>query len=157
MSKYLIKIFLVLPLIFLQSCGYQPLLTDKYQNFSVNNFIITGDKKLGQELGNNFTKIEGSKNNLSFNINSTKKRTISNKSSTGSAIEYNIDINIALIVKSEPSGVEIFKNSFSENRTYKASNLHIDSLNREKKIIRDLIKTIAEKIKIQLHLIYRDE
>ena len=65
-------LFLILPLI--SNCGYQPLFTENYQNFSVNNFNIVGDRKLGQSFANKFGKIEAADNNLTFNIDASKRR-----------------------------------------------------------------------------------
>ena len=61
-------LFSLLIFIFIQSCGYQPLLTDKYQKFNVSNVYIFGDKKLARTLGNYFGEIEGVENNLTFEI-----------------------------------------------------------------------------------------
>ena len=59
MLNKFIKILTLLSLFFIfQGCGYQPLLSEKYKKFSVNNFNIEGDRKLGQSLANNFSKIE---------------------------------------------------------------------------------------------------
>ena len=49
--KTLNRIFFnIIILIFLQSCGYQPLLTSQNQKFSVKNINIYGDKKLARTL-----------------------------------------------------------------------------------------------------------
>ena len=40
--------FTIIILSFLQSCGYQPLLTSQNQKFSVKNINIYGDKKLAR-------------------------------------------------------------------------------------------------------------
>ena len=37
------------------------------------------------------------------------------------------------------SGKKVFENSFSESRNYKSSTMYIDTLNREKKIVDNLI------------------
>ena len=87
-------LFSLCAIIFLFSCGYQPILTETYQKFSISSFEIEGDKKLGQSLINRFGKIENAKNQLVFKINSSKKREISSKSSAGEVLEYTVTINI---------------------------------------------------------------
>ena len=55
-------LFAILVLNLLQSCGYQPLLTDQNQNFSISAVNIYGDKKLSLTLGNYFSEVEGAEN-----------------------------------------------------------------------------------------------
>ena len=141
----------------ISNCGYQPLLTESYQNFSVNNFNISGDRKLGQSLTNQFNKIKGADNNLTFNISASKKRGISNKSSAGVVLEYNININFNLDVISESNGEKLLEMSFSEGSNYKASDSYIDTLNREKKIVDNLIKSIASQINSKLNIIFKEK
>ena len=156
MSNKFIKITLILFFIIsLKHCGYQPLLTDKYQKFDIVTFDITGDKKLGQMLANRFIEVESAENKLVFKINSAKAREISNKDDAGKIIEYSININLNLNAISAVDGNSIFAKNYSEKRTYKASNFYIDTLNREKKIEDDLVKSIANRIINDLNLVYR--
>ena len=80
-SKFLKILFALLVLISVQNCGYQPLLTEKYQKFNINTFDISGDKKLGQMLVNRFVEVKDSENQLLCRINIEKNREISNKDS----------------------------------------------------------------------------
>lgn len=155
--KFLKILFLFSIFSLISNCGYQPLLTENYQNFSVNNFNISGDRKLGQSLANQFNRVEGADNNLTFNISADKRRAISNRNSTGAVLEYNININFNLSVISEFDGKKIFETSFGESSNYKASETYIDTLNREKKIVDNLIKSIANQINSKLNLIFKEE
>ena len=142
-------------LVVVNNCGNQPLLTDKYQKFSVKSYNLSGNKKLGQQLSNKFSKIEDAQEKLVFNIHSSKARGVSNRSASGSALEYNIDIVFELEAISSSTNKVIFKKSFSEKSSYKASNLHINTLNREKKIIENTVNNIADQITTQLNLVFR--
>ena len=64
LSKFLKILFSLLILILLQNCGFEPLLTEKYQKFNINTFDISGDKKLGQMLVNRFVETKNAKNEL---------------------------------------------------------------------------------------------
>ena len=64
LSKFLKILFSLLLLISVQNCGYQPLLTEKYQKFNINTFNISGDKKLGQMLTNRFVEVKDAENEL---------------------------------------------------------------------------------------------
>tara|TARA_B100001540_G_scaffold316844_1_gene347819 strand:+ start:894 stop:1364 length:471 start_codon:yes stop_codon:yes gene_type:complete len=153
--KYFKNLLFFIIFILISNCGYQPLLTDKNQVFSVNSFNILGDKKLGQALANKFNKIEAAENNLTLEIKAGKKRTISNRSSAGAILEYTITIDFHFKAFSEMSGKKVFENSFSESRNYKSSTMYIDTLNREKKIVDNLIKSVANQINTQLNIIFK--
>ena len=115
MSNKFIKIILILfVIISLKHCGYQPLLTDKYQKFDIVAFDLTGDKKLGQMLANRFIEVESAENKLVFKINSAKAREISNKDDAGKIIEYSININLNLNAISAVDGNSIFAKNYSE-------------------------------------------
>ena len=101
-----------------QGCGYQPLLSEKNQKFSLNNSVVSGDKKLGQALVNKFNKLEGAQNNLLFDIKAIKKRDITNRNSAGSASEYSINVVFNLTVISELNRDKILNKTFSQRSTF---------------------------------------
>ena len=74
--KYLkfIKISLFLFVLFLLSnCGYQPLFNKEAQSFSISNFNLEGNKRLGGLLKNNLITVKKDQNKLTLSINSKKK------------------------------------------------------------------------------------
>jgi len=152
--KFLKILFVLSVLSLTQNCGYQPLLSEKYQKFSINDFNITGDRKLGRILANEFNKVKNAQNTLTLNINADKKRQVSSKSSTGTITEYNLRINFNIEVISSLDGKSVFLKTFSENSSFKASTLHVDTLNREKKIIQDIVSSISNELTRELSLIY---
>ena len=154
MKKFFNIVFSIYILILFSGCGYQPLLTEKFQKFNIKNFNIIGDRKLGQNLINNFSEIENAKNNLTFQVEASKKKEIANRSSTGTPLEYNLSVNFHISVTSDNDGKEILTQNFSQSDTYKASKLHLDTLNRERKIVDNIVKNIADQITIKLNLIY---
>ena len=154
MKKIFNIVFSIYILILFSGCGYQPLLTEKFQKFNIKNFNIIGDRKLGQNLINNFSEIENAKNNLTFQVEASKKKEIANRSSTGTPLEYNLSVNFHISVTSDNDGKKILTQNFSQSDTYKASKLHLDTLNRERKIVDNIVKNIADQITIKLNLIY---
>tara|TARA_B100000029_G_scaffold15905_1_gene16416 strand:+ start:189 stop:659 length:471 start_codon:yes stop_codon:yes gene_type:complete len=154
-SKFLKILFALLVLISVQNCGYQPLLTEKYQKFNINTFDISGDKKLGQMLANRFVEFKDSENQLMCKINIEKNREISNKDSAGKVLEYSLDVNINLEALSTLDGSSILRKNYSQKRSYKASKFYIDTLSREKIITDDLLKSIANQITSDLNLVYK--
>ena len=90
----------------------------KNQKFSLNNSVVSGDKKLGQALVNKFNKLEGAQNNLLFDIKAIKKRDITNRNSAGSASEYSINVVFNLTVISELNRDKILNKTFSQRSTF---------------------------------------
>ena len=55
------------------------------------------------------------------------------------------------------NGKKIFEMSFSEDSNYKTSDSYIDTLNRERKIVDNLIKSIASQINSRLNLVFKEK
>ena len=155
LSKFLKILFSLLLLISVQNCGYQPLLTEKYQKFNINTFNISGDKKLGQMLTNRFVEVKDAENELMCKIDIKKSREISNKDKAGKVLEYSLNVNLSLEALSTLDGSSVLKKSYSEKRSYKASKFYLDTLSREKIIADDLVKSIANQITNDLNLVYK--
>ena len=154
-SKFLKILFALLVLIVVQNCGYQPLLTEKYQKFNINTFDISGDKKLGQMLANRFVEFKDSENQLLCKINIERNREISNKDDSGKVLEYSLNISLNLEALSTLDGSPVLRKNYSQKKSYKASKFYIDTLSREKIIADNLVKSIANQITSDLNLIYK--
>ena len=147
-------LFIILIFNLLQGCGYQPLLTGQNQNFSISEVNIYGDKKLSLTLGNYFGEVEGAENSLILEIKASKQKVVSNKNSIGATSEYTVTINFDVKVISEQSKEIVFSEVFSQSNSFKASKVHLDTLNRENKIVDNSIKSIAEQITKRLNVIF---
>ena len=154
--KNLLSFYFILFLSFLSSCGYQSLLNENSKKISIKSFNIEGNKKLAQILKNNLvsSKSRDKSNNLTLNINARKNRSIIHKDSTGKIIEYNLKISFDLTATESVSQKKVLSKTFTLDRNYKASNLYIDTINIEKKIINELIESIATQILTTLSLAY---
>ena len=152
--KTLLCFYFILFLSFLSSCGYQSLLNENSKKFSIKNFNIEGNKKLGQILKNNLVSSGNKSNNLILDINARKKRSIVHKDSAGKIIEYNLKISFDLTATESVSRKKVLFKTFALDRNYKASGLYMDTINHEKKIINELTETIATQILTDLRLVY---
>tara|TARA_B100000029_G_scaffold217367_1_gene215150 strand:+ start:56 stop:532 length:477 start_codon:yes stop_codon:yes gene_type:complete len=156
MSFKFFKILFFFSFLFLlQNCGYQPLLTEKNQEFTIDSFNISGDKKLGQMLVNRFMKIENAPNVLICDLKSEKKRSVSNRNRAGNVLEYTLDMVLDFKAISASSGNQVLQKRYSKKTSYKSSTLYSNTLSREKKITNDLVKSIANQIITDLNIIYK--
>ena len=155
--KTLLCFYFILFLSFLSSCGYQSLLNENSKKFGIISFNIEGNKRLAQILKNNLVGSRNKSNNLILDINARKNRSIAHKDSTGKIIEYNLKISFDLTATENVSRRKVLTKTFTLNDNYKASDLYLNTLNREKKIINELIETIATQILTDLSLGYGEK
>ena len=155
--KTLLCSFFLLFLSFLSSCGYQSLLNENSKKFGIKSFNIEGNKRLAQILKNNLVSSRNESNNLILDINARKNRSIAHKDSTGKIIEYNLKISFDLTATESISRKKVLSKTFTLDGNYKASDLYTDTLNREKKIVNELIESIATQILIDLSLAYEEK
>jgi len=155
--KTLLCSFFLLLLSFLSSCGYQSLLNENSKKFGIKSFNIEGNKRLAQILKNNLVSSRSESNNLILNINARKDRSIAHKDSTGKIIKYNLKISFDLTATESISRKQVLSKTFALEGNYKASDLYMDTLNREKKVVDELIESIATQILTDLSLAYGEK
>ena len=149
--------YFILFVSFLSGCGYQPLLNENSKKFGIKSFNIEGNKRLAQILKNNLVSSRNKSNNLILDINARKNRSITHKDSTGKIIEYNLKIIFDLTATESISRKKVLSKTFALDGNYKASNLYTDTLNREKKMVNELIESIAAQILTDLSLAYGEK
>ena len=151
----IIKVIFFLIIYFsLFNCGYQPLLNKENQNFSIVKFNFEGNKRLGVLLKNNFISVKKEENLLVLNVKSLKKTTIADKSQTGKIITYTLTVEFDVSATNISEDI-IFSKVYTKTRNYPASDVHIDTLNNEKKLVEELIESIANELQIELNSIYQ--
>ena len=155
--KILLCFYFILFLNFLSSCGYQSLLNESSKKFSIKSFNIEGNKRLGQILKNNLVSSKNKSDNLILDVNARKNRSIAHKDSTGKIIEYNFKISFDLTATESVSRKKVLSKTFTLDSNYKTSDLYIDTINREKKIINELTERIAAQILTDLALAYGEK
>ena len=81
---------------FILGCGYQPILNEENQKFSISQFNLEGNKRLGGLLKNNLILVKKNKNSLVLDIKSDKKTAVANKSETGKVLSYALTLNFEI-------------------------------------------------------------
>ena len=155
--KTLLCFYFILFLSFLSSCGYQSLLNENSKKFGIKSFNIEGNKRLAQILKNNLVSPRNKSNNLILDINARKNRSIAHKDSTGKITEYNLKISFDLTATESVSRKTVLSKTFALDGNYKTSDLYLDTLNRERKIINELTERIASQILTDLNLAYGEK
>ena len=155
--KYLkfIKISLFLFVLFLLSnCGYQPLFNKEAQSFSISNFNLEGNKRLGGLLKNNLITVKKDQNKLTLSINSKKKTSVADKSMTGKVLTNALTIEFEISASDMNNNV-VFSKIYTKTKNYSSADIHTDTLNNEKKLTESLIEIVANELQTDLNSIYR--
>ena len=136
----------------LLSCGYQPILNKDNQDFSVSKFNLEGNKRIAGLLRNNLISARNASNVIELDINSEKKSAVSNKSESGKILTYSITLIFEISASANKN--VLFTKVFTKSQNYSASDVHLDTLNNEKKVVESLIESIASELQIELNSIF---
>ena len=151
-NKFSKTLMLIITSYFIWGCGYQPILNEENQKFSISQFNLEGNKRLGGLLKNNLIVIKKNKNSLVLDIKSEKKTVIANKSQTGKILSYSLTLNFEINASKNQN--IIYSKVFTKTQNYNAADVHSGTLNNEKKLVEILIESIANELLIELNSIY---
>ena len=146
------KKFLVV-LIFLTSCGYQPLYSNKKSaNFTFKDIELIGDIKINRQIVTTLN-IEKKSENFQFNkivLKNNKQIIETSKNSKGQADSYKMILSVNLIIENKENILN--EKFFSETFTYKNLDNKFDLSQYEKEVEKNLITKITEQIIVHLNL-----
>ena len=146
-------LMLIITSYFIWGCGYQPILNEENQKFSISQFNLEGNKRLGGLLKNNLIVVKKNKNSLVLDIKSEKKTVVANKSQTGKVLSYALTLNFEISASKNKN--IIYSKVFTKTQNYNTADVHSGTLNNEKKLVETLIETIANELLIELNSIYQ--
>tara|TARA_E500000178_G_C17016993_1_gene753519 strand:- start:1476 stop:1946 length:471 start_codon:yes stop_codon:yes gene_type:complete len=142
------KIFFTLIIFLLISnCGFQKISEDRINNFQIENFITTGDRKMAAKIKNNIliNSRNESKNLISLTLDLNRKKSISEKNSANQITKYLIEMDVQLVLVNEINNkIEKFK--INKSMSYNVEDTYTQTLRNEKQILSDLSGKITEEI-----------
>ncbi len=142
---------------FVLNCGYQSVLNKENQIYSIKEFSLEGNKRLGGLLKNNLITPQTDENNLIVNIKSEKKNQISNKSETGKILKYSVSVTFEITAVKDIDKNIVLSQVYSKKQDYIASDVYLNTINNEKKVVEGMIESIANEILIALSSIYQEK
>ena len=152
--KFIKISFFLFVLFLLSNCGYQPLFNKEAQSFSISNFNLEGNKRLGGLLKNNLITVKKDQNKLTLSINSKKKTSVADKSMTGKVLTNALTIEFEISAIDMNNNV-VFSKIYTKTKNYSSADIHTDTLNNEKKLTESLIEIVANELQTDLNSIYR--
>ena len=141
------KIFLLISIIFIYSCGYSPLYLAGKNDLLLNLQKIEGDFELNNYIKNDF-KIASNSNSLNiFDINAITKleKIILTKDATGDATDYRLDFTVKFIIVSENKEI-----SYKESFKIKKNDQKFEQSNYEREIKKNFSEIVKDKLVLYL-------
>ena len=149
----MIKKFILISLMFIISCGYQPIYVNKVlKDIEFYKISIEGDKEANRIILD-FLSIEENKlnNNLEeLLLKSTYTIEELSKNSRGQVISYRSKINVKLIIQKDQRILKDF--SFTEDFAYNNRDNKFELIEYQKDVKRNIIDKILEEIIIKLNV-----
>ena len=144
MKKIIFQILIVL--LITTSCGFKIYNQADLVNFSAEEIRTTGDNRINYILKN---RIISSLNNdykkkIILIVETKKNKTIKDKNIKNEITKYQISINTNIKIESADFNIEPF--IVLEKGDYNVSSQHSQSINAEKKLIRQLSNNLGDKI-----------
>ena len=152
------NLFLFVLLVLVYSCNYKPLFNkDNLKELNFKIIEISGDKRITQIVGNKLNITRDKTGSLALFIHGKKNTSVSNKSTTGKALEYSVTLSYRVEVKNNLTGKTIYSKNISNTENYKASDMYSDTINSEKKIIENISSLVAKQIINEISLVLRND
>ena len=139
--KINLSIFIIL---FLVSCGFKPLYSEKNIKINIESIEYEGDKLIKKQIINQLSiyKNNNSKNKLNLHIKGDKKVIILSRDSKGNAKVYKVNVKITFNILEEGQFTKIYEKSNNYN--------HQDSpgllKQKENKIVENLVSIIINEL-----------
>ena len=149
----MMKKILIIFILFLSQCGFQPIYLGK--NFSMNEFnsiSYEGDKEINQKIINSLSSKEN-RNNINLDallVKSSYRIIETKKNSSGKVESYKSQIEFNLIIKYKEK--IITDKIFSKELSYDSKDNKFDLVQYQNKIKNDLINRIIEDIILFLNI-----
>ena len=146
--KNLTKYLLIF--IFLYSCGYQPILSNKGSTFTYKNIYLEGDNSLSKLISKNLKSIKNENSRNSLEISSKIIKNIASKDKKGNPDILDMSINVKVKVLNIDNKIE---KNFTEKITYNNSSSKFKLKEFEKKQVSNLVQKISQDINLYLQSI----
>lgn len=147
------KKFLIILLLFISGCGYQPLYVDiTNEKLIFQKINLEGNKKINRKIISalNISKSSNEANFEELFLDSKKSTIVTSKNSKGEVISYKMSIESNLVIKNK-DGKKRSK-SFKVDFSYNTRENKFDLAEYETQIQNNLIKQIIENMIIYINL-----
>ena len=134
-------------LILLTNCGFEIIDKRELLNFNIKEISISGDKRINFELKNKLSSYNDTNSNkiIKIELDTKKTKSIKEKNISNEVTKYQIKIivNVKLIKIDNTNNLEF---TIEREGDYVVAEKFSQTLNNEKKLIRNITEKISESI-----------
>ena len=152
---YLFILFIIL--INIGACtGYEPIFGSSNLEFKINDYLISGDKNLGNQIYSKLYNLSQSSKktseakNIYLLINTSKEKNATAKDSAGKILGYRINLSTTITIKDVMTGNEILHENFSYSSVFKAQDQYSETIKLENQTTQNLINNTYQELLIKL-------
>lgn len=155
--KLINLIFIIFGLVVTTSCGFKVMNNFEDNKFTISKINSTGQKRINYKIKNyfNLNIDKKSKIKLLINLDTTKVKTVKEKNRSNQITKYEIVLKSVIEFKKIGEEKQI-KFSKSVSGDFIVNNQYSITINNEKKLIDDLIKSISKEILNEIYLKLND-
>ena len=157
MKKKLLIVASFFIFICLNACtGYKPIYSSSNVHFTIADYSIKGDKKLGNQIYSKLLNISKyNKNNptaqsIKISIETSKEKIATVKNAAGKIIEYKINLNAFINVEDYLTDKSLLNQNLNYSSSYKVQKLNSETVILEKKTTENLVNQIYENLLIRI-------
>jgi len=139
----------------LNACsGYKPIFSSSNLDFSITEYKINGNKRLGKQLYSKLYNLSKSKkinkdNNIKLLIDISSQKNETSKDSSGKVLEYKITLNAKIKITDSSNNNIILDEVFTESLSYKVQSQYSETLKLESTSIENLINQTYQDLLIK--------
>ena len=145
--RYLKLLILCCLTLFLNSCGYKNLNSERLNNYKIEQLDINGDQKQVYKLKNNIEIYSDQNSTLAYNIkiNLITLKESKIKNTAGKTTRYSKRLQANMLVTNTKNQNE-YKKTFSSINDYDVGTTHSDTLKNEKNAAENNLNYISNEI-----------
>jgi hypothetical protein len=136
------NIYLIILLIFLSSCGYTPIFTNKKPDFTITSIEIENKNQISYKIKNSlkkYTNTNGKQRSYEIVIKTDKQIEVTSKDEKGDPKTFNLTVSIEILIKENNKK---FNKKFNKNFSYKNNYNAFSLKNYENSISNNLTDNI---------------
>ena len=142
------KIFTLILLTFIYSCGYTSIYNEMKKDLFINVLSTKGDFEINNFIKNNL-KISSNKDSSNIHdlsFETEYKKIILAKDATGEATDYNLEMSVKFVITSENNKEIVYK----ENFKIKKNNDNFEQTSYESDLKKNFSEIVQEKLILDL-------
>ena len=148
----------LLILMFLFSCGYNPIYqTNQKNNFKIDTVKYSGDKKINQSIISKIEKFKknDAKNIFDLELESFKKENIISKDKKGNASSYKLILEVNMILTDKNNG-RIFTKKFLKESAFNSMDNKFELNQYKNNIEKNLVSKIIQDMNLFFNTFQND-